>query len=582
MHNEGMFKQYIKNNLLIIGVMLLSLLSHACGSRAQKAVDRDTIEINFDYDLSDSYSAVPVFDGIRLNKNFHLYYQLHSTKSFKHLTVKLANLDLNPGNQPIKQGSYWVDLDSLGEDGVYNLDIIAIDKNNDVLQKTVQVFKNVHQYEYIDEISFLKEEDIFQQEVKFYSVGDINLDGFMDAFLHIDSQPKILLGPDFQQQWDISDDDDWFSSTYDCDVNGDGIHDVVLGNRYYGIAGRIKVYFGPMLSNKTFSETTEYHGIHTYSPDTGEFWEYAGASIGCAKLEGTSKSTLMQFNSNSQQAGFTVLPAKLDFFSYNENNNTLTKDAYSEYNFLQSTYPNGIEGDANTYFSNPKDVNSDGHDDIIINGWYSPDSDYHIKSLSVLYGGKNKSYHLGPVIHSRSIYDDVLNDNINPLISNNTFPRLKASILDDVNLDNYLDYNFIFNQCISSQTSCNYLDFNYLEINHIISNQQTVYTSTNYIQQDPFHLAVKSFDFDGDGFLDYLFLNRNPYNDNLFFDVELANNDETLNFLTSLHLGQSNQEALFLPIKNYLEQRFILFVQSNHHGNWQNPSIVSVKIFKDE
>ncbi|HMQ10789.1 MAG TPA: VCBS repeat-containing protein [Oligoflexia bacterium] len=576
-----MLKHSVNKSIAVIGIMLLGLACQACGSRAQKAINPDTIEVSFDYNLSDTHSAVPVFNGIRLHKNFNLYYQINSLKSFKHLTVKLANIVLNPGHQPVKQGSYWVDLESLGDDGVYNLDIIAIDKNNHVLQKTIKVFKNVRQYEHIHQLSYAKEENIDQHEAKFYSVGDINLDGFADAFLHIDSKPKILLGPDFQTKWDVSN-DDWFSSTYTCDINGDGIKDLVLGNRYYGVAGKIKVYFGPMTSNKTFTQTVEYHGTHTYAPETGEYFEYAGASIGCANLEGNDKNTLMQFNANVQQNGLTVLPSKLDFFSYNETENTLNKNAYTEYSLLHSQYPNAIEGDVSTYFSNPKDINHDGHEDIIINGWYGPDSQYQVKNLSILYGSKNKQYYLGPVIHSRNIYDDILNDNINPLVSNNTFPKLKVSILDDVNQDNHLDYNFIYNECITSQNSCNYLDFNYLEVNQITSNQEIVYTSTHYIEQDPFHLAVKSFDFDGDGLLDYLFLNRNPNNNKLFFDVQLAYNNETLNFLSSLDLGESNEEALFLPITNNLGERFLLFVQSNSQGNWQTPSIINIKIFKDE
>ncbi|MCI5071379.1 VCBS repeat-containing protein [bacterium] len=564
-----------------MSLLLLLGLYSACGFRSPAELEQPKINLSFDYIIGDAYTAIPIFDGIRFNNNFKLYYHIHSSKALKQIKINLGSLDLNYGDQPIKEGSHWIDLDNIGVDGMYDLDVVVIDQDDRVTHKSIKVFKNTHQYEYHNEHSFIKAENIGQHEAKFFEVGDINLDGYMDAFLHIDSQPKILLGPDFQNQWDVSE-EHWYSSTYNCDVNGDGIQDIVLGNRYHGTAGKIKVYFGPMLNNKTFTESAEYHGAHTYSAETGYFYEYAGAKIGCANLEGGSKGRIMQFNGNAYQENFTVLPAKLDFFVYNKNSNTLSKDDYTEYSSLHSQYPSGIFGDANTYFSNSKDINFDGHDDIIINGWYKPDSNDQEKVMTVLYGGKNKSYYLGEAIHSRHIFDDILDQGIAPYVTSNSFPKARVSILEDVNLDSHLDYNLIYNQCISSQTSCNYSDFNYLEMNQIVSDQQTVYLNSHNIVQDEYHLQVKSFDFDGDGFFDYLFLNRNPSNHALFFDVKLSNSNETLNYLTDLQLGESNEQAVFLPIKNNLNERFLLFVQSNSQGNWQNPSVVNIKIYKDE
>lgn len=518
------------------------------------------VNLSIDYDLNDSIDSAPFFNGISLTGSFFLKYNIESLLDLNLVDININGVDLNTNNSVLKNSAKFIDIYQLGEDGFYEISFTVVDTAGNVtfLQNTIR--KNIDIYEQETASTYPSSGVILKSQVKSYEIGDINNDGYSDAFVHISTNPKIFLGPEFTQVWDISD-DDWYSSAHRCDVDGDGISDIVVGNSESTLEGKIKVFFGPMLNDKEFSNSYEYIG--TADPFANiPYYERAGAVLGCARLSGGNKDQILHFNANQNNSFDLVnIPSELEILNFNTINNSLDFISSSFFGSFSVEYPLGIMGDKHTSFSTSGDIDNDNFEDIILNGWFNPSNGgYSVKQVSALHGGPSNDYFIGPTQYLRQKYTD-----INDIHSvENAFSDHFVSIIDDGNNDGFDEVFYVNASCFYSNTCSSSVPIS-REYDAITNQGSIVYSDDYSITNGLVVYDARAFDYDGDGTNEIFFMHRGAVNDS---SIAIKSFNQNLTYIYSRHNYYTPNTiwGSFTPIILDSYQKAILIIELFESG----------------
>jgi hypothetical protein len=281
-----------------------------------------------------------------------------------------------------------------------------------------------------------------------FNAGDMRRD-FGSELGVLDSANGLLrfasgFGGAFTESWPVGA-VAWDAMAANCDVNGDGIPDLVVGSRTGAPGGLVRVYFGPVHDGGVFSGSVDYHGYSNSVRD-----ERIGRSIACAAMDGVLGDEIVVTSDEQEiNGGVTTKTAEwLRILSYRGNATWVVYDSSA----IATLHQNGVAGvlvDGNTRVSGPMDFNGDGKQDVLLTDvrGSAPDERYSF----VVLGNHSGAFTLSPNLLVNHLALPAAQPDVSGLPC---FMTVRGAALGDLNRDGYDDLAISQLNVVRAATEC--------------------------------------------------------------------------------------------------------------------------------